>query len=137
VESTVIIKDGVSVILGGLRRDDYTVTSRGIPLLMDVPLVGNIFKNRNEDMTKTEIVIFMTPKIIRGNEDVFDKPIEIKKTFPEHAVAPLLQGHEDTPLGYAFQSMAQGDTRAEPALISESYSAAADPQPMPGSPVMK
>lgn len=137
VESTVIIKDGVSVILGGLRRDDYTETNLGIPLLMDMPFIGNIFKNRNEEMTKTEIVIFMTPKIISGGEDVFDKPIGIKKALPEHAVAPLLRSHEDAALGYPFQSMAQGNARTEPAMISKSYAAAADSQPMPGSNVMK
>ena len=137
VESTVIIKDGISVILGGLRRDDYTVTSRGIPLLMDVPYVGNLFKNRNEDMTKTEIVIFMTPKIISGSENIFDKPIDIKKTLPEHAAASLFQSREDAPVAYPFQSLAQGNVRAEPALMSKSYPAAPDPQPMPGSNVMK
>lgn len=80
VESTVIIQDGVSVILGGLRRDDYTEANRGFPFLMDVPFLGHLFKNRDESAIKTEIVIFITPKIVKGDKDMIDQEIPIKGT---------------------------------------------------------
>lgn len=79
LETSVIVKDGVSVILGGLRRDDLTEQTAGTPYLMDVPVLGNIFKSRNESLLKTEIVIFMTPKIVDGSTDYTGDPIEIKR----------------------------------------------------------
>lgn len=79
LETSVIVKDGVSVILGGLRRDDLNQNSQGIPYVMDVPVLGNIFKSRNESLQKTEIVIFMTPKIVDGTTDYTGEPIDIKR----------------------------------------------------------
>lgn len=91
VESTVIVKDGVSVILGGLRRDDFTETNRGFPFLMDVPILGNLFKSRDESAMKSEIVIFMTPKIITGGKEIVDHPIDIKRmAYADHGLQPVL-----------------------------------------------
>ncbi len=78
IESTIMVKDGNTIILGGLRRDDITESSRGIPYLMDVPFLGNIFKSRADTTTKSEIVIFITPKIVTGEKDIIDDPINIK-----------------------------------------------------------
>ena len=46
---------------------------------MDVPILGNLFKSRNESMLKTEIVIFLTPKIYDGSENYTDQPLELKR----------------------------------------------------------
>ena len=78
VESTVIVRDGISVILGGLIRDDMTEANRGVPYLMDIPLLGNMFKSRNETIIKTELVIIITPHIVTGEGDVLDRPMPIK-----------------------------------------------------------
>lgn len=78
LNSSIVVQDGKTVILGGLRRDDLTRQNRGVPGLMDIPVVGSLFQNRNETYTKTEIVIFITPKIIRGDKNVMDEPMAIK-----------------------------------------------------------
>lgn len=78
VESTVILRDGISAILGGLIRDDQTQSNHGVPYLMDIPLLGHLFKSRSETIKKTEIVIIITPHIVTGEGDVLDKPIQIK-----------------------------------------------------------
>ncbi len=75
----------MTIILGGLRRDDYTENSKGLPYAMDVPIVGNLFKNRSEKTVKTEIVIFITPKIITGEKDITGEPLQLK---PMRFVAP-------------------------------------------------
>lgn len=77
VESTVVVKDGNTVILGGLRRDDLTQTTKGFPFLMDVPVLGSLFKSRAEEAKKSEIVMFLTPKIVTGAEQVTDEPFDI------------------------------------------------------------
>lgn len=79
VESTVIVQDGVSVILGGLIRDEQSETTKGIPYLMDIPYLGNMFKSRQDSNRKTEIVVVITPHIVTGAEDVLDEPIPIKR----------------------------------------------------------
>lgn len=82
IESSVIVQDGVSVILGGLRRDELSENNKGVPFLMDIPYLGNAFKSRNESMIKTEIVIIITPKIVTGEKDILDQPIGIKDPMP-------------------------------------------------------
>ena len=78
VESTVIVRDGISVILGGLIRDEMTEDNKGLPYLMDIPLIGNMFKSRSEAIKRTELVIIITPHIVTGEGDVLDHPIPIK-----------------------------------------------------------
>lgn len=78
VDSTVIVQDGISVVLGGLMRDEQNRANQGLPYLMDIPVLGNLFKSRHESIKKTEIVIIITPHIVTGDTDVLDQPIQIK-----------------------------------------------------------
>ncbi len=82
VESTVIVQNGVSVILGGLIRDDQGQKNQGVPYLMDIPVLGHLFKSRDESIKKTEIVIIITPHIVNGDQDVLIEPLPIKKNSP-------------------------------------------------------
>jgi type II secretory pathway component GspD/PulD (secretin) len=86
VESTIVVQDGVTVVLGGLKNDQVTEDSRGIPFLMDIPLIGQIFKSRNESVKKQEIAIFITPKIITGGESMTDETLTMKpaRSFRTH-----------------------------------------------------
>jgi len=69
VESTVMVKDGTSIVIGGLRKDENQTTKKGLPYLMDLPVFGNAFKNISDDVTKAEIVIILTPHIIDAGVD--------------------------------------------------------------------
>jgi len=77
-ETSVMVEDGVTVILAGLRRDDIVVDQKGIPYLMEIPFVGEFFKSRADSTQKTEIAIFMTPKIVDGETQFTDEPLTIK-----------------------------------------------------------
>jgi len=79
LETSVVVKNGVTIILGGLRRDDFTESTQGVPYMMDVPVLGGLFKSRDESSKKTEIVIFLTPKIFEGDEDYTGQPLQIKR----------------------------------------------------------
>ena len=81
IESSVIVKDGVTIILGGLRRDELTENAKGIPKLMDIPYLGHLFKSRRDSMRKTEIVILITPRIVSGGRNVVDEPLPIRKNI--------------------------------------------------------
>jgi len=66
-ETTVMVKDGITIVIGGLIKEEKIRSENKVPLLGDVPLVGGLFRNSDDLTKKTEIVIFLTPKIITGD----------------------------------------------------------------------
>ncbi len=64
--STVIIKNGQTVVIGGVYQMNKTVSNSGVPGLMSVPLLGWLFKTRSITYSKDELMIFITPRIING-----------------------------------------------------------------------
>ncbi len=64
-----IIRDGQTVVIGGLIADMQDYVDSGIPFLKDIPLLGNLFKRRSETRIRTELAIFVTPYIVRSDED--------------------------------------------------------------------
>ncbi len=67
-ETTVMIKDGATVVVGGLRREEKTFNSRHIPILGSIPLLGTFFKSENKETTRSELLIMVTGHIIEGDE---------------------------------------------------------------------
>lgn len=65
MESILKIENNQIAILGGLMEDKIDNQSDGIPLLSDIPFFGNLFKYRNDSKTKTELVIFLRPRVIK------------------------------------------------------------------------
>ena len=66
-ETTVTVKDGVTILIAGLIKDQKTKTVNKIPVLGDIPFMGAAFKNINDDMRRTETIVFLTPRIIEGD----------------------------------------------------------------------
>ena len=65
-EASLVVKDGVTVVMGGLIDDSRIESDAGVPFLSRVPLIGLLFKNKSHKTKKTELVIFLTPHIIDG-----------------------------------------------------------------------
>jgi len=63
--TTVTVKDGETVVLGGMIQNQVTATTNKIPLLGDIPILGSLFKSKNKTQTKTELLVFLTPTVIR------------------------------------------------------------------------
>ncbi len=72
VETKLAVKDGQSIMIGGMIKKDEGVTESGIPLLKDIPLLGYFFKYERDSTTKTELLIMVTPYVIE-TEDVLDQ----------------------------------------------------------------
>ncbi len=68
LETTVLIKSGHTIIIGGLIQDHQSKQSSRVPILGDVPVLGRAFQSNTDDFTKTELVIFLTPQIIDPSE---------------------------------------------------------------------
>ncbi len=67
--STVAVKNNGTIALGGLIRETYTDAETGVPFLKDLPGLGYAFKSRDVTKRRTELVIFLTPRIIRTDDD--------------------------------------------------------------------
>ncbi|HBS36706.1 MAG TPA: type II secretion system protein GspD, partial [Parvularcula sp.] len=67
--STVAVKNNGTIALGGLIRETYTDSETGVPILKDIPGLGYAFKSRDITKRRTELVIFLTPRIIRTEDD--------------------------------------------------------------------
>lgn len=67
MESVLKIENNQIAVLGGLMQDELNNQTNGMPGLSDIPLAGNLFKNRNDNKTKTELVIFLRPVVIKDS----------------------------------------------------------------------
>ena len=65
ITTTVLVDDREVIVLGGLIEDDVRENEQKIPLIGDIPLVGNLFKNTRSDFTKTNLMVFLRPTIVR------------------------------------------------------------------------
>jgi type IV pilus assembly protein PilQ len=65
VNTAVLMEDGQTVVIGGVYEFKDTNELSKVPFLSDIPILGNLFKNRNHTKSKAELLIFVTPKVMR------------------------------------------------------------------------
>ena len=70
IKTTVAVNDGQAIVLAGLMRDNTTVDNTKIPLIGDIPVVGNLFKSKDNTITRTELLIAITPHIVKDARQV-------------------------------------------------------------------
>jgi type II secretory pathway component GspD/PulD (secretin) len=71
-DTTVVVKDRQTVVIGGLIRDNVTSTTSKVPLLGDIPILGWLFKYKTSKTEKTNLMIFITPYVIKNENDAYD-----------------------------------------------------------------
>jgi len=69
-QSRVAVRDGQTIVIGGLMEDRKTDTIRKVPLLGDIPWLGALFRRTTKTQTKTELLIFITPHVARVPDDL-------------------------------------------------------------------
>ncbi|MEM7611361.1 MAG: type II secretion system secretin GspD [Pseudomonadota bacterium] len=69
IETSVIVQDGGILVLGGLIEDNLTESDQRVPVLGKIPLLGNLFRSRTTEKTKTNLMVFIRPRIVRDNLD--------------------------------------------------------------------
>ncbi|MDX2308369.1 MAG: type II secretion system secretin GspD [Hyphomicrobium sp.] len=69
IRTTVSVNNGGSVVLAGLMQDRATRARQQVPLAGDVPVIGNLFKNKNDRITRTELVIAITPQVVSNHAE--------------------------------------------------------------------
>jgi general secretion pathway protein D len=110
VENTVVVNDGETVVIGGLISETFTDAVTGVPYLMDIPYLGWLFKTKAESLRKINMLIFLTPHIVRSAEDLEEqsirKRLELEDALGDEDDFPELteyEGHK----GSAQYSVAQ------------------------------
>lgn len=76
--TTVRVKDGETVVIGGLTQQQDYVTNRKVPVLGDLPLVGQLFRSKSKNSTKSDLVILITPRILAPGGHLPDQAEEEK-----------------------------------------------------------
>jgi general secretion pathway protein D len=82
--TTTIVDDQQTVVIGGLMRDTLTKTRNKIPILGDLPVLGFLFRNSKQSMRKTNLLLIMTPYVIRDQNDlrkVFERKMQERQEF--------------------------------------------------------
>ena len=69
IKTNIVIHDGDTAVLGGLLRDEESVSETKIPILGDIPVLGWLFKSSKASRTKLNLLVFLTPRIIRTVAD--------------------------------------------------------------------
>jgi len=82
LESTVRLKDGETIILGGLIEEKDNKIARKVPLLGDIPFLGKLFRTNYTSKSKTELMIYITPHVFYGDETESLKWNELSKKYP-------------------------------------------------------
>ena len=134
-KTKVVVADGETVVIGGLTRNENTESESGIPFLKDIPLLGNLFKYTRKAVTKRDLIIFVTPRIIRN----YVGSVELSEVADDLVGAPAAKKVEHTPSAEA----ADGETpivepkpKQEPAKEKPAEKASSDNSsaPAPAAP---
>jgi general secretion pathway protein D len=78
ISSKVAVRSGETLVLGGLIRDNSTNGSSGIPGLHEIPLFGALFGTKNNSGQRTELLVIITPKVVRTDQDARDVSAEMR-----------------------------------------------------------
>ncbi len=69
MQTSLVVQNGHTVVLGGLIREKRDENESGVPILKDVPVLGNFFKWRTDSRNRTELLVAITPRVVRNMEE--------------------------------------------------------------------
>ncbi len=99
IESNVLVDDGQIIVLGGLIEDKYNDGSSGIPFLKDIPIIGALFRSDAKTRTKTNLLVFIRPYILRDKDqsaDITSNRLNlVQQTETQFKQAPMLLPKEN------------------------------------------
>ncbi|MGB7346768.1 MAG: hypothetical protein WBD20_21280, partial [Pirellulaceae bacterium] len=109
--STLTAYTGQTVVFGGLIQKSRSNISRRVPVMADIPLIGNLFKYDTEQETRNELLVIMTPMLINGEQDL-DYVKEAESRRMSWCLADVVEAHGDVGLngGYGLWGPAVGNT---------------------------
>jgi general secretion pathway protein D len=101
ITSRVNVQSGQTVVLGGLIQDSEERGRDRIPVVGDIPVIGNLFGTTASRNQRTELIVFLTPRVMRNPEDARDVSEELRSRL--RSLQPVAQGSPVPPAPYAPQ----------------------------------
>jgi Type II secretory pathway, component PulD len=99
-QTTVSVKDGETVVLGGVIRNSVSATVNKVPILGDIPILGNLFKSKGTTKNKTELLVFLTPRVVRDEKQARQIREETEKELEKRTQDRLKESRRlDAPTG--------------------------------------
>ncbi len=77
VQTQVTVQDGDTIAIGGIIQESDTLSSAGVPFLHRIPVVGMAFGSKSINKSRTELVVFLTPRVIYDTNQVVDASDEL------------------------------------------------------------
>lgn len=77
-ETTVVVDSGETIVIGGIIAESKTEDRSGVPFLMDLPVLGQLFRARSNSLTRTELIILITPYVVRDRQEARSVTEEFK-----------------------------------------------------------
>ncbi len=94
VKTQVAVADGESLLLGGLIQDQRSKSANQIPVAGDFPIIGNAFKDKDDTINKTELLIMITPHVVRSLNDAREIAEEYKRKMLNVASKAIARPHD-------------------------------------------
>ncbi len=91
-ETTVMVKDGNTLVIAGLIKDETRKSERRIPVLGSIPVLGALFRSREDEVFRGEIVFFLTPKISTGEEPGVPEALAPQQGETKGEILDILKG---------------------------------------------
>jgi general secretion pathway protein D len=145
IKTTILIEDGGIIVLGGLMQDTVTESEDRVPVLGAIPLLGNLFKSRSGSRQKSNLLVFLRPRILRDQaatqevstkryQDIRDEERNLHKgkitLLPGERQPSLPAIPPSSPNSINSQGVPAPGT---PVIIAPSAQPAPTPQPVPGA----
>ncbi|OYD50296.1 type II secretion system secretin GspD [Acidovorax kalamii] len=94
ISSKVAVRSGESIVLGGLIRDNSNSGKTGVPILQDIPLVGKLFGTNRANNTRTELLVVLTPRVVRSDIDIREVSEDLRDRLKGLSVPSLRKSAE-------------------------------------------
>jgi general secretion pathway protein D len=135
--TTIVARNGQTVVLGGLISDATANAVSKLPYIGDIPVLGNLFKFNNDRKDKINLLIFLTPRVVRDEEGLHDLSVDqrdrFKRYLQQQKTGPRRKEQLDAPSWQ--QSTAQPPSGEQPPAVAPPeqapFSAAPLPTPAP------
>lgn len=97
--TSVMVNDGQTIVIGGIIKENKERTIKAVPFLSKIPLIGEAFKSRSQTDTKSELMVFLTPHILRDEQSVTEvtEKAQHKLSEPAPAIMPVVPETPEKP----------------------------------------
>lgn len=99
ISSKVAVRSGEAIVLGGLIKDSSTTGKAGVPLLQDIPIVGNLFGTNSKIGNRTELIVVITPRVVRTDIDIREVSEDLRDKLKGLRVIDLQEQAGRNPVG--------------------------------------